>query len=210
MSATVTGRTTTTMIDVARLAPGFRDPVHDAQATFRIVLDAMAHPGRIVELPFALPAPAPAPLGDAAAAVALALCDIETPLWLDAGLTGCANYLRFHCGSPLSAMPNAAHFALVSDGRALPALDAFALGSDEYPDRSTTLIIEVATLQAGHGLTLSGPGIAGTARLAVTGLGERFWVERQMLAELFPRGLDAIFTCGARLAAVPRTTVVAT
>lgn len=193
-------------IDVARLAPGFGDPVHDAQAIFRAVLDAMAHPGRLVELPARLAAPAP--LGAAAGAVALALCDAEAPLWLDPGLAPCADYLRFHCGAPL-APPDIAHFALIGDAHAMPPLDAFALGSDEYPDRSTTLIVEVARLQAGHGLTLSGPGIADTARLDVSGLPKRFWAERDLLAELFPRGLDVILTCGDHLAAVPRTTRVA-
>jgi alpha-D-ribose 1-methylphosphonate 5-triphosphate synthase subunit PhnH len=192
-------------IDAARLAPGFGDPVHDAQGTFRAILDAMAHPGRLVELPATLATPAP--LGAAAAAVALTLCDRETPLWLDPRLAICADYLRFHCGAKL-APPDLAHFALIGDGHAMPSLDAFALGSDEYPDRSTTLIIEVERLQEGRGMTLSGPGIADTARLDVSGLPERFWAERALLAELFPRGLDVILTCGRSLAALPRTTRV--
>jgi alpha-D-ribose 1-methylphosphonate 5-triphosphate synthase subunit PhnH len=193
-------------IDVARLAPGFGDPVHEAQESFRAILDAMAHPGRLVELPAGLTAPAP--LGTAAAAVALTLCDGETPLWLDPRLAACADYLRFHCGATL-APPDLAHFALIGDSHAIPSLDAFALGSDEYPDRSTTLIIEVERLRPGHGTTLSGPGIADIARLDVSGLPERFWAERALLAELFPRGLDVILTCGRALAALPRTTRVA-
>jgi alpha-D-ribose 1-methylphosphonate 5-triphosphate synthase subunit PhnH len=192
---------------LAELAPGFRDPVHGAQTTFRAILDALAHPGRIVERPAALAGSAPAPLGDAAAAVALTLCDLDTPIWLDSGLAPCADYLRFHCGAPLAAAPGDAHFAFISDPSALLALDAFAFGSDEYPDRSTTLVVEVAGLRAGEGQTLSGPGIAGTARLAVTGLPDGFWRERETLAVLMPRGLDVIFTCGPRLAVVPRTTL---
>jgi alpha-D-ribose 1-methylphosphonate 5-triphosphate synthase subunit PhnH len=192
-------------IDATRLAPGFDNPIHDAQASFRAILDAMAHPGRPVELSGGL-AP-PAPLGMAMAAAALTLCDAETPLWLDAALAGCADFLRFHCGVALAA-PGAAHFALIGEPDAMPSLDAFALGSDEYPDRSATLIVEVERLRAGQGLTLSGPGIAGTALLGVRGLPERVWAERQLLAELFPRGLDLILTCGSRLAALPRTTRV--
>jgi alpha-D-ribose 1-methylphosphonate 5-triphosphate synthase subunit PhnH len=190
---------------LAELAPGFRDPVHDAQTTFRAILDALAHPGRIVERPAALAALAP--LGDAAAAIALTLCDMDTPIWLDSGLARCADYLRFHCGAPQAAAPGDAHFAFISDPSALPALDTFALGSDEYPDRSTTLVVEIAGLRAGKGHTLSGPGIAGSARLAVAGLPDGFWRERETLAVLMPRGLDVIFTCGPRLAVVPRTTV---
>ena len=60
---------------------GLSDPVLDSKRIFRGVLDAMAHPGRVVPLP--PPPDPPAPLVPAAAAVALTLLDYETPLWLD-------------------------------------------------------------------------------------------------------------------------------
>jgi alpha-D-ribose 1-methylphosphonate 5-triphosphate synthase subunit PhnH len=195
---------------LARLVPGFADPVHDAQVTFRAILDAMAHPGRIVELPIGLAASPPAPLSAAAGAVALSLCDLDTPLWLDAPLTPAAAYLAFHCGAPAARAPAEARFAFIAAPEALPPLDAFALGSDEYPDRSTTLVIEVRGLvgspESGRGVRLTGPGIRGSTRLGIAGLPVRFWEEREALAELLPRGLDVILVSGVRLAALPRST----
>jgi alpha-D-ribose 1-methylphosphonate 5-triphosphate synthase subunit PhnH len=190
---------------LAGVVPGLAAPVHDAQATFRAALDAMAHPGRVVVLPIDLAASPPAPLSAAAAALALTLCDIDTAVWLDTSLAPAAAYLRFHCGCPLVAATRAAHFAFLGDAAALPPLDGFSLGSDEYPDRSTTLVIEVAGLAEGSGHTLSGPGIAGSARLSVAGLPERFWEERGALDILLPRGLDVVLTCGSLLAALPRS-----
>src|SRR5262249_24835127 len=119
----------------ARLAPGFSDPVTDAQACFRVVLEAMAHPGRVLDLPIDLGAPMP--LGEAAAAIGLTLCDLETPIWLDRLLEPITQYLCFHCGAEVVASPEQSRFAFVGDAAELPTLDQFALGSDEYPDRST-------------------------------------------------------------------------
>lgn len=191
------------------LAPGFTDPVHDAQAAFRAVLDAMAHPGRIVRFPQVLAAPPPAPLGTGVAIVALTLCDIDTPVWLDESLAPASAYLAFHCGCPLAFSPADARFALFSQGTAPPPLAAFDLGSDEYPDRSATLIIEAAGITAGAGLRLHGPGIRGEARLGIIGLPAHFWAERSALFELFPRGLDMLFVAGEQLAALPRSTRIA-
>lgn len=189
----------------AALAPGFVDPVHDAQRTFRLVLDAMSHPGSIVEVASAVTAPGLAP---AAAAVALALCDLETPIWLDAETSAAAAWLRFHCGTPIVGAVGEARFAFVRHIESMPPLDAFALGTDEYPDRSATLVIEVAALCPGDGIVFAGPGIKDTARLRVDGVGREFWHERASLAELFPRGVDLVLTCGRQLAALPRTTTV--
>ena len=194
--------------DHADLVPGFTDPVGDGQASFRVILDAMAHPGRIETLPVGLAAAPPAPLGVAAAAIALTLCDIDTPIWLDAPLTAASPYLAFHCGAPAAASPVHARFAFAANAAALPPLESFALGSDEYPDRSTTFVVEVAGLVAGRGMRLTGPGIREEALLSVAGLPARLWEERAALAELLPRGLDIILVSGTQLAALPRWTRV--
>lgn len=184
----------------------FGDSVGDAQAAFRLVLRCMAEPGTVLELS-RLPAAVPG-LGFAAAALALSLADFETPVWLGAGCRQAAAWLRFHCGTPIVIEPAGARFAFAHADEALPDLEAFDLGSDEFPDRSATLIVELPTLRAGGGLRLSGPGIADVNHLQIAGLTPGFWARRAALAPLFPRGLDLIFTCGTHMAALPRTTRV--
>lgn len=190
------------------IGEGLADPVRDAQATFRAVLDALARPGRIVGVPTSAGPLTPDGLGPAAAALALTLVDFETPVWLDPGLTAAAPWLSFHCGAPLVDDPARAAFAFARGFDALPALDRFGLGNEEYPDRSTTLILEVAGLEADTGLRLTGPGIATEARLAVAGVPPGWWAARAALAVLFPLGLDLILVASGRLAALPRTTRV--
>lgn len=189
------------------LKAGFDDSVHDSQRVFRALLDAMSRPGRIVTP--SPPPELPAALHPATAAVCLALLDFETPLWL-AGpdIAETRAWLAFHAGCPFVATPEQAAFALVTDVAALPALVDFALGSDEMPERSTTLLLQVGRLVAGQGQRLSGPGIDGTAWLDVDGVTASFWTERAAACALFPRGLDVIFTAGPALAALPRTTQV--
>ena len=192
---------------IGRIGPAFTDPVHDAQVCFRALLDAMAHPGRIVALA-AAPVEMPPTLGPAAAAVALTLCDNDTPVWLSASLDPVRAYLTFHCAATFASHPAEARFAFFGDPGELPELDRFALGTDEYPDRSATLIIQVPSLTAGSGRLLRGPGIRGEARLDVRGLPDRFWAKRAALAELFPCGLDMLFAAGRELAALPRSITV--
>lgn len=188
------------------LSPGFADPVIQSQATFRALLHAMARPGRIMELRGL--APDAAPLSPAAAATALALADFETPVWIAPALDDAFAWLRFHCGCPRAARPDEARLAFATATQALPEATAFDLGTDEYPDRSTTLVLEVPKLEAASGLLLSGPGIETTARLDAGLAAAPFWRARDELHELFPRGLDLVLTCGTRLAALPRSTKV--
>lgn len=184
---------------------GFDDPVRDSQRVFRRVLEAMAHPGRIVSVD-ALDH-TPPPLVPAAAAVLLALIDFETPLWLDAPARSseAADWLRFHCGVPIVDEPAAARFALCTAPAAMPALDAFDAGTDAMPDRSATLILQIEALAADAGTELTGPGIAQTARLDVRGGPRDFWTIVRDNGARFPRGVDFVLAAGARLVALPRT-----
>lgn len=188
------------------LAAGFSEPVFAAQHAFRAALMALAHPGRIVEVDVKLEAPPP--LDISTAALALTLLDHETPLWLDAKLQAAANYLRFHCGAPMAPAIGDAQFAFHADLRALPPLALYRRGTDEYPDDSATLVLQVEALAADGQLRLSGPGIADVTRLRVDGLDAGFWHAWPANNAAFPRGVDVFFTSGSRLCGLPRTTSV--
>ena len=194
---------------MTNLAPGLADIAHDSQRLFRDVLDAFSHPGRIVAL--RQPPPAVAPLSAAATAFLLTLVDRDTPLWLAPTLSTppVRDFIRFHTGAPLVEWEPQALFAVVTPDR-VPLLDGFAIGTDPYPDRSATLVLEVSSLTGGTPRRLRGPGIDGHATVAVTGLADSFWGEWAANHALFPCGVDLVFASGAELLALPRSIAVET
>lgn len=195
---------------VASLEGGFADPVFQSQAIFRELMDAMARPGRIrcVE-PGVRP---PAPLSPVAAAVACVLADADTPLWLDAALSedeAVRSWLAFHTGAAITAIPSEAGFAIAGDPRRLPGLQGFSLGTQDYPDRSTTVILQVETLDGGDPIVLSGPGIPERATLAPAPMPHRFHDQWAANGDLYPRGVDIVLAGAGSLACLPRTTRIA-
>jgi alpha-D-ribose 1-methylphosphonate 5-triphosphate synthase subunit PhnH len=185
---------------------GFADPVLDSQAVFRALLDAMAHPGRIVRLPLA-PATLP-PLAPATMAILLALADTTTPVWLPqaARTPEITAHLAFHCGCPVTEREDQAAFAVLTDHTTPLRADRFDPGTPEYPDRSATLFVQVARLKAGEGMRLTGPGIETAARLHADPLPEGFAEAMRLNHALFPQGIDVVLVGGDRIAALPRTT----
>jgi alpha-D-ribose 1-methylphosphonate 5-triphosphate synthase subunit PhnH len=195
------------MTTVAELPAGFADKVLSAQSTFRSVMNAMARPGSVARIVATTGAPAVMMRGSAA--IALTLFDHDTPIWLDPEMSETSDvkkWLKFHTGAPVIEDSSICHFALIGDPRALPALDRFAFGSNEYPDRSTTLILQVESLAQGPSFELRGPGIDGTAVVQATiqplDLFERLSINQS----LFPRGIDVVLVAGDRVVAIPRTT----
>lgn len=186
---------------------GFADPVGASQTVFRALMDALARPGSVHVLP-EVTAP-PAPLTASATALIATLADADTPVWLDPALTKTSavrDWIVFHTGAPITAHQSEAAFAVVSAPQNLSALNGFALGSQEFPDRSTTVILQVTTLTEGAPLTLEGPGIKGQASLAPDPLPQHF--ARQWMAnrQAFPRGIDLILAAPGCVAAMPRST----
>jgi alpha-D-ribose 1-methylphosphonate 5-triphosphate synthase subunit PhnH len=117
-----------------------------------------------------------------------------------------AKWLKFHTSAPVVTDSLIASFAVVGDPDNLPALDRFAFGSNEYPDRSTTLILQVESLTDGPVVELQGPGIDGSAALRAS-LQPRDLFERLAVnATLFPRGIDVVLVHDDSIVAIPRTT----
>lgn len=178
---------------------GFADPAVDSARAFRAAMNVMAKPGEIRDLATAQP---PAPLSTAAGTLLLTLCDPEVGVHL-AGACDTAEirgWLAFHTGAPVVAA-EVADFAVGRWADLMP-LDRFRIGTPEYPDRSATLIVEVEALEQ-TGATLRGPGIKDSARLSLPDV-----AALAGNAMLYPLGLDFFFTCGGRLAALPRSTTI--
>lgn len=199
MSATLGG---------APALPGFADPTADAQRVFRAVLDAMSHPTRTY--PLAGPPEPPAALGRGLAAVALMVLDEDCTVWLGGTLgedAEAATWLTFHTGARRVDDPAAAQF-LLSAPSALPPLSSLALGSDEAPHHSATVVLDVraATPAAGRRFTAHGPGIDGVATLDAPWAGEGFAAEWRENTAQYPRGVDLLLVGEDAVTALPRTT----
>lgn len=188
---------------------GLPDPVLSSQSVFRSMMNALARPGSIQTI--APLADAPSRLMPATAAVVLSLFDHDTPIWIDHHFTAdsaISEWLRFQTDAPLVVDASRASFALIHSGTVLPDFETIALGTPEYPDRSTTLVVQVDTLTQGPALILRGPGINGTASLRAGGLLSDFVERMQANRALFPRGVDLLLTCRAEVVALPRSTHV--
>ncbi|KRE00737.1 hypothetical protein ASE61_19990 [Bosea sp. Root670] len=190
------------------IAPGFSDPVFQSQAAFRALLTALSEPGTLQQVAGEI-AP-PEGLATATATALLTLADYETPVWLPEGLRNgpAGAWLRFHCAAALVNDPTEAAFAVIDGAADEPRLSAFNLGTDQFPDRSTTVIVQVAALEGGSVFTLSGPGIPGTRNIAPQGLRPGFTDELRENGALYPLGVDVLFAHGESLIGLPRSTQI--
>src|ERR1700738_4447543 len=195
------------MTTVAELPAGFADKVLSAQSTFRSVMDAMARPGSVQRIVAA--AGTPAALMRGSAAIALTFFDHDTPVWLDQLMSETSDvtkWLKFHTGAPVVGDSSICSFAVIGDARALPALDRFAFGTNEYPDRSTTLMLQDGSLTEGPGPEVRRRGIDGTAVLQATLQPPDLFERLAINAALFPRGIDVVLVHDDTIVAIPRTT----
>jgi len=170
-------------------------------------MDAMARPGSIHALP-QVTAPS-APLTASASALIATLADADTPVWLDPALTktpAVRDWIVFHTGAPITLHQSEAAFALVAAPEKLSALNGFSLGTQEFPDRSTTVILQVTTLTEGGPLMLEGPGIKGQASFAPDPMPQHFTEQWMANRQAFPRGIDLILAGPGCVAAMPRST----
>ncbi|MBN9003978.1 MAG: phosphonate C-P lyase system protein PhnH [Rhizobiales bacterium] len=195
------------MTTTQELPAGLADKVMSAQSVFRSVMEAMARPASVQPITPSVGTPSRMMRGTAA--IALTLFDHDTPVWLDTAFSETlevAKWLKFHTGTPVVADPSICSFALIGDVAALPELMKFSVGTDTYPDRSTSIILQVASLTQGPSYELSGPGIDGVAAFKATIEPSDLFDRLAINASLFPRGIDVVLVADDVIVAIPRTT----
>ena len=184
----------------------FADPVLTAQSAFRAIMDAVARPGTVRSMAGWLSAPAP--LSPGAAAIAMTLFDQDTPVWLDhwlAAVPEVGAWLRFHTGAAVVAESCRSAFASFPIPAQLPPFDAFQLGTPEYPDRSTTLVLQVDMIRCrtGVGLARAGHhGSAGVSGLAAARRHRRAHCGQSCLVSARGRPFARCSRCGRGAAAI--------
>ena len=86
----------------------------------------------------------------------------------------------------------------------MPPLKVFAQGTPDYPDRSTTLLVQVDRLD-GFGHTFEGPGINGRITFSAEPALPDFTRQLGENRAAFPCGVDLIFVTATTIAALPRS-----
>jgi alpha-D-ribose 1-methylphosphonate 5-triphosphate synthase subunit PhnH len=186
---------------------GFSDPVLQAQGSFRAIMDALANPGTPRQL--VTPPSLHSSLPPGLASILLTLADHDTSLWLDDTLradAGVLDFVNFHTGAGVVQEPGRAVFAFATGAAHLPRLDQFNLGTQEYPDRSTTIVLAIPALTGGERLITRGPGIKGHGHISPIGLPPDFVAQWSANRDLFPRGIDLLLVADGEVMGLPRST----
>ncbi len=186
---------------------GFTDTAHDAQTTFRALLNALARPGMVQTTSVLTP---PIGLEPGCAAACLTLLDLETVVWLQPGLSkDVRSWLLFHTGCRFTDEPRAANFALIWQMATAPELAEFSWGTVEYPEASTSLLVQLPELTGGETVTLQGPGILPETNVSLP-LPPAFWHQWQTLTAEYPLGLDCWYFARNQVIGLPRTAKLVT
>ena len=182
------------------------DPVHVTQRTFRALLAALAHPGRIVPIDEIVDSPAG--VGAALAAAALTLLDRDVRVWLAPHAAETIGaWLTALTRCRLTASPADADFVLILEPRDALPLEQWNAGTLLDPEGSATLLVALEALSGGFTTQLTGPGIERSVSVAPRGLPHRFWLQWAANAERYPRGVDCLLFDARSVMGLPRTAV---
>ena len=130
---------------------------------------------------------------------------VEATLMALAREPAVAEYLRFQTGAPIVSTATKAAFALVRRPDALPPTEVFALGSQDFPDRSTTIVLAVDSLSSGDRFVVTGPGVRNSVSFEAAPLPNDFCQRVRANHALFPRGVDWLLVGQGRVLGLPRS-----
>jgi alpha-D-ribose 1-methylphosphonate 5-triphosphate synthase subunit PhnH len=177
------------------------DPVHDTQATFRVVLEALSRPGCKHRLPIAANHATGNPW---LTAVLLALLDHEVSFVALAD-PATDTFVRARTSARLAPMADADFVLAGTDSLTPDLVRALKRGSLAYPNESATLIVDVRD-GAEDTYRLTGPGVQYEVQC-------RLALKKEIVAALaevnanYPCGIDVLLVdAEERITGLPRTT----
>ena len=169
--------------------------------TFRIILAAMSHPGKVYRLPEFEK--------EETAVVELLRCLLDNEVGVAVvGDPALESDLFRHTECRLVSCEEA-DFIIIGHLADSAALTGCKVGSLEYPDGGATILYLVDGLSEGEGgIVLSGPGVDDKISLRISGLAAGELSRLQDLNSEFPLGVDAMFFVrrrNGRIACIPRS-----
>lgn len=193
----------------ACLEPAF-DKVFDTQRIYRLMLDALARPGKLRTLP-GLDICPPNGLNRYAAGLGFTLLDSETTFAILPEDDDWRDYFSLNTGVKPAA-PEAAEFILLRGGEYLPEIARVNRGTLLSPEEGSTLFVLVdaigGTQPGAVKLTLAGPGIKELAQVAVVGL-HPLNLAAICSRQEYPLGVDCFFVdAEGIMLAMPRSATV--
>lgn len=185
------------------------DETFITQKTFRALLQAMSHPGRV----FTLSQESGVESQESGGLMLI----LQTLLDREVGFCVIGTekeYLKTNIseltGCPVKDISDA-DFIIISDGESNGEILKAKRGTLEYPDIGATVIYSIRSLSArddgGLTLTLKGPGINGEISPFLSGVSKREFHYLKEINSEYPLGIDSVFIDSAnRIMCIPRST----
>lgn len=188
------------------VTPGFTDPVHHAQQSFRALLTALAEPGTVQTIASDIQFHG---ISRATTAAILTLCDHTTPLYISQHLASPAllENIAFHTSAPITQEKSQAEFALLQV-QEFEDISEYRLGSESQPQLSCTFLLQCQHTESPLTLSLSGPGIDQARNCQINGLTDAQVAMLQVNHQQFPQGYDCFFFHNNQVTALPRSTAI--
>ncbi len=191
------------------------DTIFDSQKIFRILLDAFAHPGKVVKISDLKITP-PSSISKISAGVLFTLLDLEVGFAVSASdkeqREEIEEYFIINTGSKLKNLESADFILVFGE---FPQLEKMKKGSLEYPDEGATVVYSVEEVNENLSgvdsvnLTLTGPGINGKRKLSLKGLKKQEFIKIMEINKEFPLGIDFVFMDRkGKFFALPRSTKI--
>ncbi len=186
------------------------DEVFDAQQQFRIIMDGMAHPGKINKLP-SMDIHPPSQLNTGSALIGFALMNSDVTFHVaEENSTAISSYIAMNTSAQPTAIENA-DFIFINGYEEAACIAEAKKGSLSYPEDSATFIVNVDQLSDEFfadavKVTLNGPGIKTENTFYVSGIDKELLNEVKNQNEEFPLGVDLMLTDkNSNLICIPRS-----